>query len=309
VPAGDRWSEISGYTGDIRALGTTIFYALGGKIPEQIHSKIDSESAYNPLSDNWAIDNIRPELADVLNKMIGNRYHSTAEVLAELDFNRNVVTFPPPMFDNLVLAKSKSKQATSNNRRATNRSEMVQKIIWSLLTLPFIVALGIIFIGINKNYYRSFENYLNDDYEFSIEYPQDWSYQELNDPITGAIVVFTSPLETDADIFQEKVYLGIEYLSTSTTNLNQYTQTVFDRIKQAKGSDIEIQEDFKTTIDKSPARVIIYSREESGLKLRQMEAFTIKNNRVYIAIYMAEEKEFAKFLKIARKIIDSWEIQ
>ena len=55
--------------------------------------------------------------------------------------------------------------------------------------------------------------------------------------------------------------------------------------------------------------MVVYSRQEGSLTLRQMETFTIKNNQVYIAIYTAEREKFSKFLKTANKMIDSWEIQ
>ena len=166
-----------------------------------------------------------------------------------------------------------------------------------------------IFIGINKNAYKTFIEYTNDDYQFSIKYPLDWSHQELDDPITGEIVVFSSPLETDADLFLEKVNITVEYLSSEPTNLEQYTQTVFERINHENGDDVEIYQDRKTKIGQSPARMVVYSRQEGSLTLRQMETFTIKNNQVYIAIYTAEREKFSKFLKTANKMIDSWEIQ
>jgi serine/threonine-protein kinase len=171
------------------------------------------------------------------------------------------------------------------------------------------VAAVIIFVGLNKNSEANFVQYTNDDYQFSLKYPETWSERQIDDPITGEIAVFTSPKETDADAFAEKVYVAVEYLSSEPIDLEQYSQTVLERIKQSEGSNIELYEDFKTTIDKSPARTVIYSRKQGSLQLRQMESFTIKNNQVYIAIYTAESDKFAKFYPTVEKIIDSWEIQ
>ncbi len=175
--------------------------------------------------------------------------------------------------------------------------------------MPFILASAIIFIGIHKNLDQNFASYINDDYQFEIRYPQDWSKRQLDDPITGEIVVFASPLETDADLFLEKVNIAVEYLPSESTSLEQYTQTVFNRINQAKGSKIELYKDSKTTIDSFPARTVIYSRQEGKLQLRQMEAFTIRNNQVYIAIYTAERAKFYRFYGTVEKMIDSWKIQ
>ncbi|MCC0175689.1 protein kinase [Waterburya agarophytonicola K14] len=304
-------------TTDIYALGKTIIYALTGKVAEKIAAKslylIPEE---NPSYGNdIPIADIRPELADILNKMVGKRseirYQSAAEVLEELDFSQKSVTLPPPMFNNFNPPRdvagytSKSPRSGEKNRI----SKFKQKIIWLFLTLPFILALGIIFVGVNRNVYKDFRTYINDNYQFEIKYPQAWSYRELDDPITGEVVVFSSPLETDSDLFLERVNITVEYLSSEPITLEQYTQTVFERIRQAKGSEIQIHQDSKARMAESPARRVVYSREENGLQLRQMETFMFKNNQVYIAIYTAERSKFSKFLDSAEKIIDSWKIQ
>ncbi|WP_019508366.1 protein kinase [Pleurocapsa sp. PCC 7319] len=305
------------FTTDIYALGKIIIYSLTGDITETIQSEsLPSENTHNISNSRYiSIAKIRPQLADLLNKMVSTRpeqrYQSAAEVLAELDFEQNVVTLPPPFFSNpqAFQVPPSSFSNRSSSKASGSRSKFIQGIIWSLLTLPFIVALGIIFIGINKNAYKSFIEYTNNAYQFRIKYPLDWTYQELDDPITGEIVVFTSPLETDADLFLEKVNITVEYLSPEPTDLEQYTQTVFERINHENGDAIEIYQDRKTKIGQSPARMVVYSRQEGSLSLRQMETFTIKNNQVYIAIYTAETEKFSKFLETANKMIDSWEIQ
>jgi serine/threonine-protein kinase len=311
------------FSSDIYALGKTIIYALTGQISEFIQVKsLNSETAQTALKiQKIATASIRPKLADILNKMVGERpsqrYQSASEVLAELDFeHQNVVILPPPFFNNPPTNNSavntrpnRTKNRLNFQRQAKDCSKFWRVILWSLLTLPFIVALVIIFIGINKNAYKDFASYVNDDYQFQLKYPQDWSHRELSDPITGGVAVLASPLETDADLFQEKVYITVEYLASEPTTLEEYTNTVLERIKQQKGNEIEVYQDRKTTIGKLPARMVIYSRQEDGLQLRQMEVFTIKNNQVYIAIYTAERAKFSKFLDTAEKIINSWEIQ
>ncbi|MEM9507637.1 MAG: PsbP-related protein, partial [Cyanobacteria bacterium P01_E01_bin.35] len=184
-----------------------------------------------------------------------------------------------------------------------------QKALWLWLSIPFVIASIIVFIGINKNPRNKFFSYVNDDYQFSIKYPQHWSQRQLDDPITGDIVVFASPQETDSDLFLEKLYIAVEYLPSELMSLEQYTQDVFERINQAKGSKLDTYEDYQTTVDKLPARKVIYSRQEEGLQLKQMETFTIRNNQVYIAIYTAERAKFSKFHNTVEQMIESWKIQ
>ena len=302
---------------DIYALGKTIIYALTGELSESIQADNDQVTSEklthlnNPLN-NPPSANIRPELVRVLSKMVASPaecYQSATEVLEDLDFSPNVVTFPPPFRRSSTVSKSsRSRSKLANSPSKSSSSNLVRGIIWFLLAIPFVIASVIIFVGLNKNNERSFAEYINDDYQFSLQYPKTWSKRQLDDPITGEIVVFASPEEADTDLYLEKVYIAVEYLSSEPTNLEKYSQTVLNRISQAEGN-VELYEDFQTTIDNIPARTVVYSRQEGSLQLRQMEAFTIKNNQVYIAIYTAEKSKFAKFYPTVEKIIDSWQIQ
>ena len=322
LPPSETSAEVD-YIADIQALGKTIIFALTGNFESSIQAKSPDIKEYqkpeNSVSSNSA--NIRPELANVLNKMIGEYpdkcYHYVADVLADLDFEQNVITFPPPLFNRPYSSLRSSTRGKNKYNNQINTADFkfkyidkyIEKIVWLLLAIPFAIAAAILFIGINRNSYKEFANYVNDDYQFAIKYPQNWSQQQLDDPITGEVVVFATPPETTMDLFIEKLYISVEYLPSEATSLEQYTQMVFERINQTRGGEIKVHEDYKTTIDKSPARKVIYSRKEGGLQLKQMETFTIKNNQVYIAIYTAERAKFSKFYSTVEKIIDSWEIQ
>ena len=307
----------SDFSTDIYALGKTIIYALTGRVSDRIQSEsLKSSSELDKAGgSDIPVADIKPELADILNKMVDSqsakRYQSATEVLEELDFDRPVVTLPPPIITdfNPNFNSSNVNSVIPRARQNIGCLKSKQKMLWLLLALPFVVASILILIGINRNTYRNFKTYDNDNYQFEIKYPKDWLKRDLDDPITGEIVIFSSTLETPADSFLEKVYIAVEYLSSEPVTLEEYTQSVFERIRQAKGSDIEVYQDRKTSVSKYPARRVVYSREENGLQLRQMETFTIVNDRVYIAIYTAERAKFSKFLETANKMINSWEIE
>ena len=298
---------------DIYALGKTIIYALTGRVNDRIQA--GSLQSFLELDETDSkripIANIKPELADILNKMVSELpdkgYQSVTEILEELDFERSVVTLPPPVFASLNPAFNNSN--SPKDRPKTARAKSRQRILWLVLALPFIVAAAIILIGIDRKSYKNYFSYDNDNYQFQIKYPKDWSIKDVDDPITGEIVVFSSTLETPSDSFLEKVHIAVEYLSSESITLEEYTQLVFERIRQAKGSDIEVYQDRKAKVSGNRARRVVYSREEDGLQLRQMETFTIKGDRVYIAIYTAERAKFSKFLDTANKIINSWSIE
>ncbi|MGF1539562.1 MAG: PsbP-related protein [Pleurocapsa sp.] len=294
------------FTSDIYSLGRTIIYALTGEFSNLIDPKSLANIPINSAeSREFPEKKISHQLIKILNNMVcersPDRYQSATEVLAELDRRQSVITLPPPFM--LVPPPE-----PTSVKAQPKKLKIGQLLLWFLLILPFIGASIALWIGINKNMYRQFTDYINEDYNFVIKYPQDWSTQELNDPITGGVVVFSSPLESPSDPFRERVYISVEYLSSNFTTLDEYTQLIIDKIDQEKGEEIEIYEDKKININGSPARMVIYSRQQGNLLLRQMEAFTIKDNRVYIVTYIAERAKFSKFLDTAKKMLNSWEI-
>lgn len=294
-------------TSDLYALGKTIIYALTGEVP-----KLRSTSSVNyqkpllaEISDRVRVD-ISYKLNKILSKMIEEnsaaRYQSAAEVLADLQQNENIVALPLPF-----TALSQEERPVSRKKSIQSQLKFGKKIwFWSLLSAPFVVAMIIFFIGIDRNLYRNFASYTNSNYYLTIKYPQDWSLRELEDPITGEIVVFASPLENDSDPFREKVYISIEYLILNSLTLDEYLQTIIERIEQ-EGNQIEGAPQ-KTQLDSNPAITIVYSRIDEGLRLKQRETFAVINNRVYIVTYVAEATKYDKFLRPVLKAIESLNI-
>lgn len=299
------------FTSDLYALGKTIIYALTGDTADLINLDIETEQTSTTQNRNHPEIIISSRLIAVLSKMTSeqssDRYQSAAEILAELDKQQKVITLPPPFVINNYLPQT---QITNKDAAAIkSKSKFTQNILWLLLILPFIAALITLVFGISKRTYKNFAIYTNENYDFSIKYPKNWSSKELEDPITGEVVVFSSPRESSSDFFLENVSISVEYLISPKTTLDEYTTLVFDKIKQNKNNQIEVYEEKQAKIDGHPARKVVYSRQESGLLLRQMETFTIRDDRVYIIIYTAERAKFSKFLGDAQKIVKSWEIQ
>ncbi len=297
------------FSSDIYALGKTIIYALIGDDDLQ-------NSEYLSLSSNLAntknINNtptiISNQLTKILEKMTADsynqRYQSAVEVLAALDRKQNVVSFPPPFSNAPTVIQNRAA-----DRPGKSRFKVAKFVLWSLLILPFLGAAIAFLIGVNKNRYKGFVVYSNETYNFTLNYPENWQVRELDDPITGEVVVFSSPAESSFDPFSEKIYISVEYLAPDINSLDQYTQTIVNRIKQENGNEIKVYKEKRTKLGRYPARMIIYSRQENKLLLRQLEAFTIKNNRVYVITYTAERVKFSKFLSTAQKMLKSWEIK
>ena len=121
--------------------------------------------------------------------------------------------------------------------------------------------------------------------------------------------MFSSPAESQSDLFIEKVYLTVEYLASENITLEEYTQNAIERIARTGGSNIEVLPNSQTSINNLPTTTITYARQSDKLPLKQMETFAIKEDSVYIAIYIAERTKFPKFLDTAKKMINSWSIE
>jgi serine/threonine-protein kinase len=295
-------TETPDFREDIYDLGQTIIYGLTG-------GQFRSISAAN-LHES---EKISPKLIKILKKMTAEhpreRYHSVIEVLKDLEREEKVIVFPSPLSLEIPYTRSKTKTQSTKIRLKTERQSIDKRILWFFLLLPFIASLITLFIGFKKNSYRNFLLYTNNNYRVEMQYPENWSVRNVEDPITGEIVVFNSPRENELDLFQEKVYLTVEPLSSEINSLEKYTKDVVDKIGGENNQTVQIEQQKQIKINERDANLLVYSRQENGLIIRQLEAFIIKNNRIYIFIFMGEKAKYSEFYGTVKKMLDSLELQ
>lgn len=302
-------------TSDLYALGKTAIYALTGQLPpdQGVSQTIELDTDETLLQEETAINTltqISPRLSNILNKMIRyhhqERYQSAIEVLTDLEREENVITLPPPF---LVSPPYIPNEQLEPNFKVPKQPRKKKKIIfWVVPLLPFLGALLIVVIGIHKNRYQGFLPYSNNNYHIEIKYPENWTVQELEDPITGEVVVFSSPKESESDIFQEKVFITIEKLPDEIANLDEYADKIVSGAIANKDTTISVYEQKETRLARQPARTIVYSRSSGNLNLRQKEIFTFHKDQAYIITYSAERAKYSKFLNEVNKMIESFRI-
>jgi serine/threonine-protein kinase len=139
-----------------------------------------------------------------------------------------------------------------------------------------------------------------------MQYPQDWSVRNVEDPITGGVVVFNSPWDSEGDLFQEKVYVTVEPLSSSIRTLDEYTKDIVEKITEQDNQTLEQK---RIKIDDRDANVLLYSRQDSGLTIRQIEVFVVNNNRVYIIIFAGENAKYPEFYGTVKKMLNSFKLE
>ncbi|HEY9695483.1 MAG TPA: hypothetical protein V6D15_25070 [Oculatellaceae cyanobacterium] len=148
--------------------------------------------------------------------------------------------------------------------------------------------------------------YQNFEEGIQLKYSEYWERQELPDPLTGEIVTFISPKESDFDTFREKVFITVELLSKTDTSLDEYKNSSYTEIQKFLKNSIIIESSI-TTLGNIPAYKIIYSGKDSNSNwIANMEVLTVKNNQAYRITYTADSSNYNKFLINAEEIINSF---
>ena len=304
------------FSSDIYALGKTVIYALSCKSPQKVNLQtIELDNLSKNLSEDESqhtLTKISPRLTNILNKMVKQdyleRYQSAIEVLTELEREENVVYLPPPF-----LVNPPNEDITLQARSTKTRLKKRKVFLWILLIIPFVAASITFILGIYKNRYRGFIEYTNqaqnNSYEITIKYPKSWSIKPLEDPITGEIVMFSSPKESESDIFLEKIFITVENLPEGIETLEQYAGVLSERIIHNSRYEIIVYPYKEIKLNDRLAQNIVYSRQINGIDIRQLEVFTIDENQVFTVTYMAERAKYFKFLDTANKMIQSLEIE
>ena len=301
------------FTSDIYALGKTALYALSYQFPHRVNLQnleLDNLPDDAPQDETkHTLTKISPRLTNILNKMVNQnyqeRYSSVGEVLAELEREENVIHLPPPFLvgspDDVFDFEGQFLQPKRKKRKI---------ILWTLLIIPFVAAIITFVLGIYKNMYRGFSEYTNTNYQLKIKYPETWSVRQLEDPITGEVVVFSSPKESQSDIFREKIFITVETLPDNIDTLDDYANIILtNRIMNDPNFNINVYPKEEIKLANQIAKKIVYSRQFNGIPVRQLEMFTIENDRAYIVTYIAERSKYYKFLKVAKKTIKSLEVE
>jgi serine/threonine-protein kinase len=304
------------FTSDLYALGKTAIYALTGQLPpdqgdsQTIELDNDQTLPQEETTINTLIQ-ISSRLSNILNRMVcyryQDRYQSAIEVLTDLEREQNFITLPPPFLVSPPYVPDEQLEPVFP--RPNQERKKSKMIIWLVLILPFFGALLTVIIGIHKNRYQGFLSYTNNNYHIQIKYPEDWIVQEIEDPITGEVVVFSSPKESGTDIFQEKVFITVEKLPDNITNLDEYTNRIVSGAIANKDTTISVYEQKESRLARKLARTVVYSRSSDDLNLRQKEIFTFHNDQAYIITYSAERAKYSKFLNQVNKMIESFRIE
>jgi hypothetical protein len=160
--------------------------------------------------------------------------------------------------------------------------------------------------------FRPFGNlatYKDSTYNFVLEYPKNWIYEKLDDPITHEVISFIPTSEAEAiRTPQVEVIVTSENLSEAVT-LSNYIDQFINQLRNTKNFQaFQLLKQGDTTFAKRPAYGFIYTVTFGGKNWRIMEIVTIKNLQVYLVTYKAEISQYDKYQVIAHRMIHSFEL-
>lgn len=164
----------------------------------------------------------------------------------------------------------------------------------SLILLVFIavVAMGVFLssynlaLGPNQAYASTeFKTYTNEDYNFTIDYPSDWTIRESGLGPYEA-VMFVSESDEPAVV---KVALG--FVSAATENMSIYE---FDEeiVNIGKTSETKLITKSNTTLAGLPAIQYVYYQYGLGSSFKVLETSAISDENELIAILYTTDPEY-----------------
>lgn len=152
------------------------------------------------------------------------------------------------------------------------------------------------------------ENSLNHQY-FNLKYPSDWNYEKVEDVITGEVI----RILPNQDDQENQSYLSviIEDLSQHPLTLSDYTDKSIKEITKRTKFPILVKfiEKGSTTFAHRQAYQFVYLSQVSKVNyIKNIEVWTVYNNKAYIIHYKAREDVYRRFSNKVERIIKSFEI-
>jgi hypothetical protein len=157
----------------------------------------------------------------------------------------------------------------------------------------------------------NFLTYQNSTYGISVQHPSNWIKEENHNPTsTGRIVKFSSPVGTSqAGQFSPPASLNIivgNRLPLSVS-LEQFSAASTNNLRQSF-PHFNLLESSSTTLGGFPAHKIVYTAiiPSSGLEVKFMQIFTIKDGKDFVITSAALPTDFSTYLPTFQKMIDSF---
>lgn len=162
----------------------------------------------------------------------------------------------------------------------------------------------------------NFTNYTNPQYGFSLLYPSSWVSEEipLGTDLTLLISFSLPPTEFGEFI---SVYMAVKNLTGNNTSLKQFADQEISLLKKPPAATSPTEgASARTILESKPTAIsgntqahkVVYSEKVSGTLSKIMEIYAVNGDKGYILSYLADTAIYDKYLPIAQRMINSFQI-
>lgn len=308
---GEQAQGFAQFNSDIYALGIIAIQALTGTTPNKLVTN------HHTGEINWRQNSnlvVNPELGDILDKMVRydfrERYRSAKSVMDDLK------RISDPVLNAKII--NRNQHFRKINIIGNNLSSKVVKILialglaTSLVTFLFVwkklnlqTALLQITQPTENLSIQNLSTYDNDSWGIKIQYPKNWQRQDIENPITTEVVIFSSPKQNQQDNFQEHLTISVRKFSGTLKE----SQELFKKNVKNNLPGAQILKSDKATLAQKPANKLVFTGDDGEKRLKNLLIWTLKGDKAYIITYTATVDEYDNFLQIANSMIESFEIK
>ncbi|HZD35902.1 MAG TPA: PsbP-related protein [Nitrososphaeraceae archaeon] len=158
---------------------------------------------------------------------------------------------------------------------------------------------------------ESFLPYNNSEYGIKINYPSDWSYQEVQAPSDATIIPILNmfpPISDDPDAVSF-LEIGLEELETPFS-IDEYSRSIINGYRESRLNFDLVSSSTDDTLSGLPAYEIVFTDSANGTdrKIMEVGALDSDNNRVYYLLFNTEESRYEQFVPALESMIDSFQL-
>jgi len=136
---------------------------------------------------------------------------------------------------------------------------------------------------------------------FTISYPKDWRLDPSKQ--MGTEFILYAPREA-GDPFSENINLVTENLYGESIDLPTYMEASLEQFRKQLPSS-KIVESKQMGQDDQAYHYVIFTNKQSGLNLKFLQYYWIKNGKAYIFTLTCEQSTFDRYKAVGQKIIES----
>lgn len=148
------------------------------------------------------------------------------------------------------------------------------------------------------------KSYQNDQYKFSLQYPDSWRVKESQGQYVAA---FFSPEESSSDKYLE--YLGVKAISTSAKpdiTLQEAADLWEEQTKkESTANNFTVVDRKSSTVAGKEAKDLVYTVDIKSIPAKGFVRLVLTDKNIYIFQYYAETDKYEKYLPDIEGIISS----